>query len=122
MVESRDEVVVMRKDASLDLEELARLLAGPLERAEAIRAVVFGSYARGAADGYSDVDLVVVMHTDRPFLERATLLPELFEAVPAGIDLLIYTPEEFARGLRQRTGVFYSIDREGVTVYERSTG
>lgn len=117
-----DEVTILQKDAGLDLERLADVAAGPLERAGAIRAVVFGSYATGSADGFSDVDLAVVLPTDLPALERAALLPELFEVVPAGIDLLIYTPEEFTRGMRQRTGIFDSIAREGITIYERSGG
>ncbi len=81
---------------------------------------MFGSYATGKADGYSDLDLVVVLDTNRPFLERGTLLPEIFEVVPVGVDLLIYTPEEFARGMQERTGIFDSIAWEGVTIYERS--
>ena len=122
MGNARDEVTILRKDSRLDLARLADLFVEPLEKAGVIRAIVFGSYARGRADGYSDVDLAVVMPTDRPPLERGGRLPEIFEAVPVGIDLLIYTPQEFARGMRQRTGVFDSIAREGMTVYERSGG
>ncbi|MGH8949793.1 MAG: nucleotidyltransferase domain-containing protein [Acidimicrobiia bacterium] len=115
-----DEVAVLRKDASLNLKGVAEALAGALSKGEALRAVVFGSYAAGTADGYSDLDLVVVLDTDRPFLDRGALLPEIFETLPMGIDLLIYTPGEFARGMQERIGIFDSIAREGITIYERS--
>ena len=35
------------------------------------RVILFGAYARGEADDLSDVDLVVIKETDRPFFERA---------------------------------------------------
>jgi predicted nucleotidyltransferase len=31
---------------------------------------VFGSHARGEADAYSDIDVIVVAATDRPPVER----------------------------------------------------
>ena len=117
-----DEVVVLRRPARTTLEELARLARASLEAAGAERAVAFGSWARGTADGYSDLDLAVVLRTDLPFVERGRLLGALVDALPVGVDLLVYTPEEFARGLRSRRGVFDAIAREGVTIHERGTG
>jgi len=112
-------VEILSKPASVTLDELAERLAEPLAAAGAERAVAFGSYARGEADGYSDLDLVVVLPTELPFLERGRLLSELFDAVPVGIDLLIYTPEELEEGLRRRMGIFAEIADHGVTVFER---
>lgn len=48
--------------------------------------------------------------------EQAALL----DALPVPVDLLIYTPEEFALGMERRIGVFDAIDREGVLLYARS--
>lgn len=111
-------VTILRKQAPLDLDEIARRIATPLKEARAERAVVFGSYARGEMDGYSDLDLVVVMATERAPLERAGLLPGVLTALPIGVDLLIFTPEEFRRGMRRGIGVFHVLSREGVTIYE----
>jgi predicted nucleotidyltransferase len=81
---------------------------------------VFGSWARGTADGFSDLDLAVVLDTDLPRLERSRALVGLLDALPLGVDLLVYTPDEFAQGLRDRYRVFDAIAREGVTIYARS--
>ena len=59
-------------------------------------AYLFGSWGRGDADECSDIDLIVVASSKRPFVERFRDYPELWLGAPTGIDLLIYTPEEFA--------------------------
>lgn len=112
------DVTILKKEAALDLGEIARRLERPLEEAGAERAVAFGSYARGEADGFSDLDLVVVVETDRPFLDRGDLLSEVLNTLPIGVDLLVYTPAEFQRGMKRRRGIFDAIAREGVTLHE----
>lgn len=112
------DVTILKKEAPLDLAEIARRVQRPLEKAGARRAVAFGSYARGEADGFSDLDLVVVVETDLPFLDRAELLSEVVNALPMGVDLLVYTPEEFERGMERRRGIFDALAREGVTIHE----
>lgn len=115
-----DGVTVLRARPRHTLDELARIARGPLEAAGAERAVVFGAYARGTADGYSDLDLAVVLPTELPVLERWKLLREVLDALPIPVDLLVYTPEEFTRGMAQGTGIFDALAREGVTIYARS--
>jgi predicted nucleotidyltransferase len=110
---------VLRKPTVWTLATLRERLAPPLERAGALRAVAFGSYARGSADGFSDLDLAVVLETELPRFERARLLDEVYRALPIGLDLLVLTPPEFEAGCRDRVGIFDAIVREGVTLYER---
>ena len=70
----------------------------PLLDAQGARAAwVFGSHARGTAGADSDIDVIVVAPTDRPFVERfRDYLPAIVNA-GVGVDLLVYTPDEFAR-------------------------
>jgi uncharacterized protein len=70
--------------------ELRSLLAGRVEAA-----YVFGSYGTPDFGVDSDVDLLLVVQTDEPFLDRALNFPELFN-LASDLDLLVYTPEEFA--------------------------
>ncbi|MCY3843273.1 MAG: nucleotidyltransferase domain-containing protein [Acidobacteria bacterium] len=58
---------------------------------------IFGSHARGTAAVESDIDVLVVAPTERSFVERfRDFLPAIAHA-DVGVDLLVYTPEEFAR-------------------------
>lgn len=75
------------------LESLRPLLLDQGARA----AWVFGSHARGTADAWSDIDVIIVAPTERPFVDRfRDYLPAIVEA-GIGVDLFVYTPEEFER-------------------------
>src|SRR6266436_1878818 len=77
-----------------DLGQLRRRLAPHLTRARKV--IVFGSVARGDADAGSDLDLIIVADTARPFFERFKDFAGLFfVCAPATTE--IYTPDEFAR-------------------------
>lgn len=67
---------------------------------------------------HGDFDLIVVQETTKRFLDRYDdLLPALSAAVRGrDVDLLIYTPQEFAR-MVERPFVARAL-REGKTIYE----
>lgn len=82
---------------------------------------MFGSYARGRADLYSDLDLVVVVPTELAFFERAKeLLPEVWE-LGLAVDVLVYTPEEWARMRAEGNSFAATVEQEGKVIYERPT-
>lgn len=74
-------------------EILSALQAALMGRCES--AWLFGSFARNEERPGSDLDLIVVKNTERPFLERAREFDDLWSIFPA-LDLLVYTPKEFA--------------------------
>ena len=64
------------------------------QREPSIRQIlVFGSYASGDLHTWSDLDLVIVQETDAPFLDRSLSLVRAIKP-RAGIQFLVYTPEE----------------------------
>jgi predicted nucleotidyltransferase len=101
------------------LVELSALLAPIFDRHGIIRAYVFGSLARGEATRRSDVDLIALQESDRPFLDRyAGILREVQMAVHGhDVDLVIYTPDEFD-GLPD-TAYLRRVRRESKLIYER---
>lgn len=114
-------VVVVGGEPALSRADLIRRLAAALRHTHVERAILFGSYARGTADAESDVDLVLIEPTPRPFVERGLDHPELFR-VGLGIDLLVYTPEEWQRMLAQENPLAERIAQEGIEVYARPAG
>lgn len=102
----------------MDIEEIAER-ARPVFRRHGIRrAILFGSFATGRQGKRSDVDLILIQETEKPFLERFRgILPELYQAIPGrDIEVFIYTSEELAR-ISHRKFVQRAL-REGKVIYE----
>jgi predicted nucleotidyltransferase len=75
--------------------------------------ILFGSVARGS----SDLDLIIIQETDKKFLSR---LEPFYRDARIAMDILVYTPEEFAAMME---GVFLkNALRDGVVIYEAGTG
>jgi hypothetical protein len=78
------------------------------------RIILFGSRARGDNFKTSDFDFIIVSDKfrDTPFLHRPS---EIYDFWDEAVDLeaICYTPEEFARKLRQY-GIVRTAIREGV--------
>jgi predicted nucleotidyltransferase len=67
---------------------------------------------------WSDIDLVVVKETDRRFLDRTKNVLQLLQP-RVGVDVLVYTPQEFERLARERNFVRTEIRGKGRVLYER---
>jgi predicted nucleotidyltransferase len=80
-------------------------------------AVLFGSYARGTATDRSDLDVIFVEETDKPFLNRLDpYFSPLSDVVNGGVDVFVYTPEEFKK---MKKGFFVKRAlEEGVIIFE----
>jgi len=83
----------------------------------ACRAIVFGSVARGEADSSSDLDLVIVADTPRPFFERHRDFAGLWDLWPR-LDLLVYTPAEIEQMQAEGNPFIEQVLAEGRVVYE----
>ena len=76
---------------------------------------MFGSVARGEADEWSDLDLIVIADTDRTFFERFRDFSGLYEIWPR-LDLLVYTSAEFQRMVDEENPFLLRVLEEGVDV------
>lgn len=85
------------------------------------RIMVFGSLARGDLHEDSDIDLLVVKRTDRPFLRRIDDVLALLD-VGVPVHALVYTPEELQRLVAERRDFILAALEEGRVVYERPRG
>jgi len=97
-----------------------RLVAERIATAiDADRVVLFGSHASGNAREDSDVDLLIVARSTLPRHQRSRQLYRMFDPYPFSMDLIVYTPEEIARGLRSDLSFIANALREGKVIYER---
>jgi len=81
--------------------------------------ILFGSYARGAATEDSDVDLLIVAHTDLAPRERFPAVSRLLANYPVAFDVVVRTPEEYKRARRVVNHIVYFADKYGRVIYER---
>ncbi len=102
---------------ALTIDKLKSILTPLFVKKGVIKAVVFGSFARKTDSRKSDLDLMIIVETNKRFFERYETFNEIFEVIrgPA-IDMLIYTPEEL-KNISHRVFI-QRILKEGLTIYE----
>jgi len=82
------------------------------------QAILFGSMGRGSATRRSDLDLMIVMNTEKRFFDRYEQFDKIHEIIDdRSVDILIYSPDEL-RAISHRPFI-KKIFEEGVTIYER---
>jgi predicted nucleotidyltransferase len=99
-------------------DELDRYLDLLIERVAPEKVILFGSLAHEEVRAWSDIDLVVVTDTTARFLDRSKEMLQLLQP-RVGLDVLVYTPEEFQRLCRERPFFREEILEKGKVLYER---
>lgn len=99
---------------------LSRLVAQLQAMPEVQQVILFGSYAAGRRDLFTDLDLIVVMDSPLSFVERLADLYRRLQ-VAVDVDLLAYTPEEFER-MRQRPFLRHALATGKVLYARHATG
>ena len=100
------------------ITQIRESFAPIVAKAGARKAVVFGSYARGNADRYSDLDIIIIHDTDKGFFDRASDFSDIHAAWTRSLDMLIYTPDELREMLAQRRPFIEMALEDGVIIYE----
>ena len=98
--------------------ELGRFLPLLQRHYRPYKIILFGSLAAGQVGEWSDLDLVIVAETDKRFLDRVKEAMLLL-CPKVGVDLLVYTPEEFKHLSRERRFFHTEILEKGKVLYER---
>ncbi len=81
------------------------------------RIILFGSHAR--KEPAADIDVVIIKDTTDRFLDR---LRDVYGhwTIPVAVDILVYTPSEWARMIDEERGFILRVLREGREIYARS--
>ncbi|MCX7726837.1 MAG: nucleotidyltransferase domain-containing protein [Chitinispirillaceae bacterium] len=102
---------------SSKIKEIKEILEPILREKKVLKAILFGSYARGTEGKRSDIDIFIIKNTRKRFFNRADEFKEVYEIFSdRGVDLLIHTPKEIERyGNRD---FVKKIFEEGIVIYE----
>jgi uncharacterized protein len=98
--------------------ELDRWLPLLIEHLKPERILLFGSLMNKRLHEWSDIDLVIIQQTELPFFERTKQALKLIHP-QVGVDLLIYTPEEFSLLAKERHFFRDEILATGRVLYAR---
>lgn len=103
----------------IDEELITRVRDRLLENCEPQQVVLFGSAARNETVEGSDLDLIVVMDLPENMtpLDTARRLHALFDGWLVPLDIVVLTPQEWARGLELPGHIARIAATEGVRLY-----
>ena len=85
--------------------------------------VLFGSYAYGTPDTESDIDLLIVKKTEKPFFQRLFEVQRIVSEVCRGYALepIVLSPGEIEERLQLGDQFIKEILTKGVVMYERQS-
>ena len=98
---------------------LAGITQRIVEKFQPYQVVLFGSYAYGAPDLDSDVDLLVVMDSDEPMAQRIRRVTEVAKVRFLPMDVIVRTPAEMAERLAMGDFFLADILEKGKVLYHR---
>ena len=99
-------------------QEMNRCLRLLTECGSPEKVILFGTLAKGSVHEWSNIDLVVVERTHLPFFQRIKKVRKLLQP-KVGMDIMVYTPEEFDQLCADRPFFKEEIIGKGEVVYER---
>lgn len=79
--------------------------------------ILFGSWAREEQNADSDIDLLIIQESDLPRPQRYAQVRQLFWGIGMPLDILVYTPDEFARYQDVPGSFTHTVAREGKVLY-----
>ncbi len=104
---------------STQLNQIIKIL---VDECSPEKIILFGSYAQGVAKEDSDLDLAIVKDSDLPQHKRSAEFRKALRANGRrwffGMDILVYTPEEFETGKRHPNSLVHEILSTGKVLYE----
>jgi len=76
---------------------------------------LFWSLAFNDTTPWSDVDILIIAETEKPFIERPLDYQELFD-LGVSLDIIVYTPDEFIKVKRSTSGFGAEMQKKMIKV------
>ncbi len=99
--------------------EVARVRDSIVDQYDPDRIILFGSAATGAAREDSDIDLLIIKRTRKPYFDRVLDVRRAIDS-PRRLDVFVLTPREYERAIAEkRYLIVEEILPKGRIIYER---
>lgn len=99
-------------------EQLDKIVQVIVNKAQPQRIILFGSYAGGFPKDGSDFDLFVIHTVSGRQIDRMRMIRNLLPRNrEKGVDLIVYSPQEFRRAISAKDTFVSKILREGKELY-----
>jgi len=95
-------------------QELSDQIQRAAKELHAKEAWLFGSYARDEARDDSDVDVLFILESELPRPKRIAQAYRVMRGWKVAKDIVVYTPEEFARWQNVEGSLCHNIVQQGV--------
>ncbi len=99
-------------------DELKRIVKIIKDEYSPEKIILFGSMAKGEIHEWSDIDLLIIKKTAARPIDRCVEIARLTKP-KVGIDLFVYTPEEFDSIMKEGFSFLSDIIKEGIVLYEK---
>ncbi len=109
-----------RRAERITMTAIRRLAREIVEKFQPDKIILFGSYAYGTPNRYSDVDLLVVMPARNEISQEIRILSAL--EYPFPIDLMVRTPERLRWRLAAGDWFLKEVVTKGRVLYEQTDG
>jgi len=112
------QLIEVERHRNVEMNEIKDKVKTIAEKFEPDKIILFGSYAAGNPTSDSDVDLLIIMDTQRSTWNLAVEISStLKHSFP--MDILVRTPQEIARRLQYGDFFIQDIMEKGKVLYER---
>ena len=102
----------------IDEQTLQQVVERIVAATKPSRVIVFGSYGRENADEDSDLDIMVIKPEVTDKGAEMVRLHEVVGDIGTGVDVLVYSDDEFERRSRVPGTLLYWAQKEGRPLYE----
>ena len=102
------------KILKIELERIVKII---IKDYKPEKIILFGSLVHGEIHKWSDIDLLVIKKTNKRPIERCIDIAKLIHP-KLGIDIFVYTPEEYEILLKERFTLLLEIQKKGKIIYE----
>ncbi|MBU2447322.1 MAG: nucleotidyltransferase domain-containing protein [Bacteroidetes bacterium] len=113
-------VIEMRKKNNKVSMKLIREIAKRIaEKFDVEKIILFGSYANGVTDENSDVDLLIVMNTDKRPIEQRYEIYRSLTPIHFALDIIVRTEDEIKKRIPQGDWFLKEVIESGKILYAR---